>query len=137
MRRIFNRVVYIAALLALFAYPGHEMLMNVIDSVAAQTQIISGLIYTSPIAVPGSFAYNGGPQVSAVKANGGTATCTGGGTITVANTNVTANSIVLMTLKTVGGTVAQPFVATITPATGFTFTCGGSDTSVYNYIVLG
>lgn len=96
-----------------------------------------GQIFTSPIAVAGSFPYNGGPQTSAVKANGGTAICTGGGTITVTNTNVTANSLVLMTLKTVGGTVAQPFVATITAGTGFTFTCGGSDTSTYNYLVLG
>lgn len=96
-----------------------------------------GQIFTSPIAVAGSFPYNGGPQVSAVKANGATTTCTNGGTITVANTNVTANSLILLTLKTVGGTPAQPFLATITVGTGFTYTCGGSDSSVYNYLVLG
>ena len=28
-------------------------------------------------------------------------------------------------------------VATITPGTGFTVTCGGSDTSTYNYLILG
>jgi len=71
-----------------------------------------------------------------VDAHGGTFTC-GSSTATVSNTNVTANSEVLMTLKTVGGTVAAPFVATITAGTGFTVTCGGSDTSVYNYIILG
>ena len=97
----------------------------------------TGQIYTSPIAVGGSFPYNGGPQTSAVRATGGTATCTGGGTITVANANLTANSSIVLTLKTVGGTVAQPFVATVTPGTGFSFTCGGSDTSIYNYIILG
>ena len=78
-----------------------------------------------------------GPQAAKLPINGGTATCTAGGTITVANTNVDAGSIIVLTLKTVGGTPAQPFLATITAATGFTFTCGGSDTSVYNYIVIG
>ncbi len=96
-----------------------------------------GVIHTNPISVGGSFPYNGGPQSSVVNANGGTLTCTGGGTITVANTKVTANSSIVLTLKTVGGTVAAPFIATITAGTGFTVTCGGSDTSVYNYIILG
>lgn len=58
--------------------------------------------------------------------------------VTVANTNVTANSIITFTLKTVGGTVgAQPVVATITPGTGFTCKGTASDTSVYNYSVEG
>lgn len=78
-----------------------------------------------------------GPQAAKLPLNGGTFTCTNGGTITVANTNVDAGSIVWITLKTVGGTPAQPFLATITPGTGFTATCGGSDSSVYNYVVVG
>ena len=88
----------------------------------------------------GAFSVNiatSGPQSAILPINGGTATCTGGGTITVANTAVDAGSIIVLTLKTVGGTPAQPFLATITPATGFTFTCGGSDTSIYNYIIIG
>lgn len=96
-----------------------------------------GVIHTWPGAVAGSFPYNGGPQSSVVNSSGGTLTCTGGGTITVTNTRITANSSIVLTLKTVGGTVAAPFVATITAGTGFSVTCGASDTSIYNYIVLG
>ena len=102
----------------------------------AGAQVLPGAIHTSPVVVPGSFNYNGGPQTSVVDAHGGTFTCATAAA-SVTNTNVTANSEVLMTLKTVGGTVAAPFVATITAGTGFTVTCGGSDTSVYNYIILG
>ena len=88
----------------------------------------------------GAFSLNintSGPQSARLPLNGGTFTCTGGGTITVANANVDSGSLINMTLKTVGGTVAAPFVATITPGTGFAATCGGSDTSVYNYLVIG
>jgi hypothetical protein len=86
-----------------------------------------------PILIP---VVNGGAATAAIPVNGGTFTCSGGAA-TVANTNVNAGSLVLMTLKTVGGTVAAPYVATITSGTGFTVTCGGSDTSVYNYVILG
>lgn len=77
-----------------------------------------------------------GPQSARLPLNGGTFTCAASAA-TVVNSNVDAGSIIWMTLKTVGGTVAQPFVATITPGTGFTVTCGGSDTSTYNYVVVG
>ena len=97
----------------------------------------TGMQFVSPVTLGGSFAYNGGTQVSAVPANGGTVTCTGGGTPTVTNANVTANSVVLFGLKTVGGTPAQPFMSAVTAGTSFVVTCGGSDTSVYNYIILG
>jgi hypothetical protein len=97
-----------------------------------------GQILTSPVVVGGAFSFQGGPQSSAVRATGGTYTCTSAGTITVANTNVTANSIIVMTLKTVGGTVSTAlYISTITVGTGFTVICGTSDTSVYNYLVLG
>lgn len=60
------------------------------------------------------------------------------GAATVANTAVTANSQVLLTLKTPGGTIASAiYVATITPGTGFTLAGGGgSNTSTYNYVIL-
>ena len=97
-----------------------------------------GQILTSPVVVGGAFSFQGGPQSSAVRATGGTYTCTSAGTITVSNTNVTANSIIDMTLKTVGGTVSTAlYISTITVGTGFTVICGTSDTSVYNYLVLG
>ena len=51
---------------------------------------------------------------------------------------VTTGSVVIFTLKTVGGTVgAYPAVATITPGTGFTVVATASDTSVYQYVILG
>jgi hypothetical protein len=57
----------------------------------------------------------------------------------VANPVITANSQVLVTLKTVGGTVgtSAPNVRTITPGTGFTIAGIAGDTSVYNYAIIG
>lgn len=106
-----------------------------VAAVAQQTGGLGGII-TSPVVVPGFFVFNGGPQASVVPANGGTFTCTSGGAITVANTNVTANSVFLFGLKTKGGTPASFNVTTVTPGTSFIVTCG-TDTSVYNYIILG
>lgn len=69
--------------------------------------------------------------------NSGTFTANGTTPVTVANANVTANSLVLITLKTVGGTVgALPRCVTITPGTGFDVNCTASDTSVYNYRII-
>jgi len=68
----------------------------------------------------------------------GTVTLNGASAVTVANTAVTANSIIVFTLKTVGGTVSPnaPNVKTITPGTGFTVAGTASDTSVYNYRII-
>ena len=103
----------------------------------AFAQVLPGAISTSPVAVPGSFNYNGGPQTSIVRASGGTFTANSGTAVTVVNSTVTANSVILFGLKTAAGTPAAPFLVTVTPGTGFTVNSGGSDTSVYNYIVLG
>jgi len=66
----------------------------------------------------------------------GTVTLNGATPVTVANTNITANSGIQFTLKTVGGTVgALPAIQTITPGTGFTVQGTAGDTSVYNYRV--
>lgn len=69
----------------------------------------------------------------------GTFTANGTTPVVVANTNVTANSVIVLTLKTVGGTVGNsaPAIKTITPTTGFTVTALASDTSVYNYAIIG
>lgn len=68
----------------------------------------------------------------------GTVTLNGATNVTVANTNVTADSIIVFTLKTVGGTVSPnaPNVKTITPGTGFAVAGTASDTSVYNYRII-
>jgi hypothetical protein len=67
----------------------------------------------------------------------GTFACTGVTPVTVANTLVTSGSVVIICLKTVGGTVgAVPAVKTITPGVGFTVAGTASDSSTYNYIII-
>jgi len=67
----------------------------------------------------------------------GTFTCNGTTPVDVANTAVTANSAINVTLKTVGGTVgAIPSIKTITPGTGFTISGTASDTSIYTYTII-
>jgi hypothetical protein len=109
----------------------------VIAGVAAYGQSPGQIRLRSLVGPLGIGTQGPGPTSSYLLVSGGTLTCTGGGTITVTNANVDAGSAIILTLKTVGGTVAQPFIATITANTGFTVTCGGSDTSVYNYVVIG
>lgn len=66
----------------------------------------------------------------------GTFTCNGTSAVTVANKEVTSASQIMITLKTVGGTVgATPYVDTITPGTGFTVKGTAGNTSVYNYAI--
>lgn len=68
----------------------------------------------------------------------GTVTLNGATPVTVANTTVTANSVIVFTLKTVGGTVgAVPAIQTITAGTGYTVQGTALDTSVYNYRIIG
>lgn len=66
-----------------------------------------------------------------------TVTLTEDTAVTVAAPQVTSASVVIFTLKTVGGTVgAYPAIQTITPGTGFTVAGSAGDTSVYNVVVL-
>ncbi len=112
---------------------------------------IRGLITNSKVHVP---TLSGSPSISGTSelwingaltesslnvqtARKGTFTCTAAGTITVANTNMTAGSDVVITLKTAGGTITTPpAMKTVTTATGFTVLCGATDTSVYTYSIL-
>lgn len=68
----------------------------------------------------------------------GTFTANGTTDVTVVEPNVTANSVVIITVKTPAGSPAsyQPYIDTITPGTGFTVKSVASDTSVYNYLVI-
>ena len=68
----------------------------------------------------------------------GTFTADGATPVTVAEPNLTANSVVAISLKTVGGTVgAVPAIQTKTDGTWFTVAATDSDTSVYQYVVIG
>lgn len=74
---------------------------------------------------------------SGTNAKAGTFTLAAG-TATVANTSITANSVIVVTLKTLGGTrTGNPDIVP-TATTGFVATeLGGiTDTSTYSYIVL-
>ena len=69
---------------------------------------------------------------------GGTFVCNGASVVTVQEPTVTSLSAIIITLKTVGGTVgAVPAIQTITAGTGFTVAGTASDTSTYNYLVVG
>lgn len=72
------------------------------------------------------------PPTGTVIANGVTP-------VSVVDANVTASSIIILTLKTAGGTVSvnPPSIHTITPATGFSIIANASDTSTYNYLRIG
>jgi hypothetical protein len=98
-----------------------------------------GVQFTTPVVVPGSLMYNGGTQVSAIRATGGTFTANGASAVTVTNANITANSVVVFGLKTQAGTpaTAGPFMSATTPGTGFQVKSTAGDTSVYNYWILG
>lgn len=70
-------------------------------------------------------------------ANKGTVTLNGATPVTVAAPAVSEDSLILFTLKTVGGTVgAVPSIKTITPGTGFTVAGTAADTSVYNWAIV-
>ncbi|MCE0484364.1 MAG: hypothetical protein LV479_09025 [Methylacidiphilales bacterium] len=63
----------------------------------------------------------------------GTATLTGG-TVTVSDSAVTANSRIFLTVQSPGGTVGVPYVSVRTAGTSFTITStSGSDTSTVAY----
>ena len=67
----------------------------------------------------------------------GTFVCTGAGTITISNTNMTATSNVIISMNAQGGTITTPpAFKTVTASTGFTVLCGATDTSTYNYVIL-
>lgn len=79
-----------------------------------------------------------GPQSGQFRLASGTFVANGATAVTVADTNVTATSMIIISLNTVGGTVgAIPAVKTITAGTGFTVAGTASDTSTYNYLILG
>jgi hypothetical protein len=66
----------------------------------------------------------------------GTATLSAG-TVTVANTSVTANTRIYLGQVTPGGTVGAPFVSAVTAGTGFTIkSTSSTDTSVVSYLLV-
>lgn len=67
----------------------------------------------------------------------GTFTANGTTAVTVADSRVTANSSISVTLKTASTPGAIPSIKTITAGTGFTISGTASDVSTYNYLIQG
>ena len=59
------------------------------------------------------------------------------GTVTVANITIAATDHIFLQLRTVGGTVNQAPSYTINPGTSFTVTGAATDTSTYDYFIVG
>jgi hypothetical protein len=75
---------------------------------------------------------------SGTNALSGTTSALVAGEATIASTAIDADTVIMLTLKTLGGTIGgQPYVNSITPGVGFTITGGGaSNTSTYNWVAL-
>jgi hypothetical protein len=102
-------------------------------TVQSGQKILSGFPSTGLIPVD-----NGGPQAASLAVAATTVTLNGATPVTVADTGMTSGSIILFTLKTVGGTVgAYPAVQTITAKTGYTVAGTAGDTSTYNAVRIG
>lgn len=90
---------------------------------------------------PGAFttlSASGAVGLSGGLSNAGTVVLNGATPVTVANATLTAKSLIIFTLKTVGGTVgAIPAPQTVTPGTGFTVAGTALDTSTYNFAIIG
>jgi hypothetical protein len=66
----------------------------------------------------------------------GTINANGTSSVVVTNPSVNPNSVIILTVKTVAGTVGPAYVATVTPGTGFTVKSLAGDTSIYNYLIM-
>lgn len=128
-------------------YPGDSVTTSIIAIGATVSP--AGLLFTPTNPIPvnqggtgvatltGLALGAGTAALTGVQFSTGTFVCNGVTPVNVVNAAVTANSVVIATLKTVGGTVgAVPAVKTITPGTGFTIAGTASDTSTYNVLIL-
>lgn len=105
-----------------------------------QKILTTGLPGVGSKANPGGMSIdNNGPPFALLPVGGGTLTLNGATPVVVADVRVKAGSIIMFSLKTVGGTVSPtcPNVLTVTPGTGFTVGGVALDTSVYNYAIIG
>ncbi len=66
----------------------------------------------------------------------GTVTANGTTDVSVTNSEVTANSVIILTVKTVSGTVGPAYVSSTTAGTGFNVKSASGDASVYNYLII-
>lgn len=118
---------------------GFKSSTDTINGIAGSTGIVqsagSSVLYAS--VKPGAW-FTIGSLDALPSGQFGTFTATGATEVVVANVNVTANSVFLFGLKTAAGTIlGSPYESSVTPGTSFGVKCGASDTSVYNYRIIG
>jgi len=78
-----------------------------------------------------------GRLFSMLRGRSGTFTANGATSVVVNTPFITDNSVVVITLKTVGGTpAASPYLFAKTNGTSFTVRAAAGDTSVYNYTIM-
>ena len=83
---------------------------------------------------------NGGPLETSLPFASGTVVTNGVTPVAVADTGVTAKSVIILSLGVVGGTPVagqDANVMTLTPGTGFTVATAAGDTSTYNWVRIG
>jgi hypothetical protein len=104
---------------------------------SAPTQAVSNTDFLPPTSpVMSAPTINGKITVSTSANNAAAFATLAAGTVTVSNTSVTANSIILIQHKTSGGTVGT-YSYSVTPGTSFTITSSSStDTSVVGYVII-
>lgn len=91
------------------------------------------------VAVSGKLSMPAGSQISQASGSNqraGNLTLIGG-TLTVSNTTVTANTVVLLTRKTSGGTIGTAVTYTLSAGASFTVTSDNVlDTSTFSYLLI-
>lgn len=121
--------------------------IKTLSTTASSSPTTGSGIFGGGIGVSGDVWASGNHSVSVAAktlvlkqgANGavGTFVCTGGGTITISNTNFATTDAVIFGMNTAGGTITTPpAMKTVTGGTGFTVLCGATDTSTYNYALI-
>lgn len=112
------------------------------------TQAPNGCVLVNRPADYNSTALQVGGSVSAIALGGGFRVLEGanskqgvatlvGGTVTVANASVTANSRIFLSTQSPGGAVGHPYVSARTAGTSFTITStSGTDTSTIAYEIF-
>lgn len=128
-------------------YLDYESNTNTGATINAGAQIgPAGFEVTVPNPLPVANGGTGGATAAIARTNlglpsqftAGTFTINGVTPVSVAAASITASSVVVITLKTVSGTVgAIPHLATVTPATGFTVVGTASDSSQYSFLIIG
>ena len=132
-----------ASTLATLAVSGASTLMGTGFSNQAVTGVLSlsggdaGGLAVSSTAGNLNLSATGAVFINQNANRSGTVTANNSTSVNVASTAVTANSNIILTVKTANGTGAGgAYVNAVMPATGFSITNGGVDASVYNWLIL-